>query len=188
MENNNQYPFLQASGSYLKEKRMLKFSSKSCSCTWREHESLKDWAGKWSVALILTFLTGLVLSQSSSLSEGVIVTQSCQTLCNPMDCSPPGSSVHGILQASILEWVVISFSNNIFYKLFIHHQSSFPKISSDEKKNSASRSNPGTHITLTCYMSLSPLIWNNPSICLCLLRPWFFLTNKDLLYSTGNSA
>ena len=31
-------------------------------------------------------------------------------LCNPMDCSPPGSSVHGILQARVLEWVAISFS------------------------------------------------------------------------------
>ena len=38
------------------------------------------------------------------------VTQSCPTLCDPMDCSPPGSSVHGISQASILEWAAISFS------------------------------------------------------------------------------
>ena len=38
------------------------------------------------------------------------VAQSCPTLCNPVDCSPPGSSVHGILQARILEWVAISFS------------------------------------------------------------------------------
>ena len=37
--------------------------------------------------------------------------QSCLTFCNPMDYSPPGSSVHGILQARILEWVAISFSN-----------------------------------------------------------------------------
>ena len=37
------------------------------------------------------------------------VTQLCLTLCNPMDCSPPGSSVHGILQVRILEWVAISF-------------------------------------------------------------------------------
>ena len=37
--------------------------------------------------------------------------QSCLTLCDPVDCSPPGSSVHGILQARILEWVAISFSN-----------------------------------------------------------------------------
>ena len=37
--------------------------------------------------------------------------QSCPTLCDPIDCSPTGSSVPGILQARILEWVVISFSN-----------------------------------------------------------------------------
>ena len=38
-------------------------------------------------------------------------TQSCQTPCNPMDCSPPGFSTHGIPQASILEWVAIPFSS-----------------------------------------------------------------------------
>ena len=37
-----------------------------------------------------------------------LVPKSCLTLCDPMDCSPPGSSVHGILQARILEWVAIS--------------------------------------------------------------------------------
>ena len=40
--------------------------------------------------------------------ESVLVAQSCRTLCDPMDCSPPGSSVHGISQARILEWVAIS--------------------------------------------------------------------------------
>ena len=40
----------------------------------------------------------------------VLVAQSCLTLCNPMDRNPPGSSVHGILQARILEWVTIPFS------------------------------------------------------------------------------
>ena len=38
------------------------------------------------------------------------VAQLCLTLCDPVDCSPPGSSIHGILQARILEWVAISFS------------------------------------------------------------------------------
>ena len=38
------------------------------------------------------------------------VAQSCPTLCDPMDCSLPGSSLHGILQARVLEWVAISFS------------------------------------------------------------------------------
>ena len=37
--------------------------------------------------------------------------QSCPTLCNPIDGSPPGSTVPGILQARTLEWVAISFSN-----------------------------------------------------------------------------
>ena len=39
-----------------------------------------------------------------------LVAQSCLTFCDPMDCSPLGSSVHGILQARILERVVIPFS------------------------------------------------------------------------------
>ena len=44
--------------------------------------------------------------ESESESE---VAQSCLTLCNPMDCSLPGSSVHGIFQARVLEWVAILF-------------------------------------------------------------------------------
>ena len=40
----------------------------------------------------------------------MLVDQSCPTLCNSMGCSPPGSSVHAVLQARILEWVVIPFS------------------------------------------------------------------------------
>ena len=47
------------------------------------------------------------LSQHQSESE---VAQSCPTLCDPMDCSLPGSSLHGILQARVLEWVAISSS------------------------------------------------------------------------------
>ena len=40
------------------------------------------------------------------------VTQSCPTLSDPMDCSLPDSSVHGIFQAGVLEWVAIAFSYN----------------------------------------------------------------------------
>ena len=47
---------------------------------------------------------------SSFQKVKVWVTLSCPALCNPMDCIPPGSSVHGILQARILEWVAIPFS------------------------------------------------------------------------------
>ena len=44
------------------------------------------------------------------ISEGVKFSQSCLILCNPMDYSPPGSSVHEILQTRMLEWVAIPFS------------------------------------------------------------------------------
>ena len=48
-------------------------------------------------------------SRKKSESE-TEVAQSCLTLCDPVDCSPPGSSIHGIHQARILEWVAVSFS------------------------------------------------------------------------------
>ena len=41
------------------------------------------------------------------------VAQSCPTLCNPEDCSPQGPTIHGILQARILEWVAISFPEDL---------------------------------------------------------------------------
>ena len=48
----------------------------------------------------------------------VLVTQLCPTLSNPMDCSPPGSSVHGIFQARILEWGAISFSRDCHFLFY----------------------------------------------------------------------
>ena len=51
----------------------------------------------------------LILNQSVVLCE-CEVAQLCPTLCDPMDCSLPGSFVHGIFQAIVLEWIAISFS------------------------------------------------------------------------------
>ena len=45
--------------------------------------------------------------------KGYTCAQSRLTLCDPVDCSPSGSSVHGIFQAEILEWVAISFSGDL---------------------------------------------------------------------------
>ena len=55
------------------------------------------------IVLFLLFFTAFLIVVVQSLS-------CVQLFRNPMDCSPPGSSVHGILQARILEWVAISFS------------------------------------------------------------------------------
>ena len=49
------------------------------------------------------------------------VVQSCLTLSDPMDCSPPGSPVHGIFQARVLEWGAIAFSENTMLVLIINH-------------------------------------------------------------------
>ena len=46
---------------------------------------------------------------------GGLVAESCLMLCDPMDCIPPGSSVHGILQTRILEWVAMLFSRVSFW-------------------------------------------------------------------------
>ena len=55
----------------------------------------------------------MVLYRRRSLAAAAAAKslQSCPTLCDPIDGSPPGSSIPGILQARILEWVAISFSN-----------------------------------------------------------------------------
>ena len=57
--------------------------------------------------------TGIMISKIISITEQVsewVSAQSCVTLCNPMDCSLPGSSVHGIFQARIMKSAAISFS------------------------------------------------------------------------------
>ena len=72
-------------------------------------------------SVILMVALGFVSSTCQCTSKRCTVlrlrldAQSCPTLCDPMDCSPPGSSVHGIFQARMLEWVAISFSINFLY-------------------------------------------------------------------------
>ena len=55
--------------------------------------------------IIMIFLLSAILSFCWCCCCCCLVTKSSWTLCNPMDCSPPGSSVHGIFQARILEWL-----------------------------------------------------------------------------------
>ena len=56
-------------------------------------------------------LRNLYAGQEATVKESASeVAQPCLTLCDPMDCSLPGSSVHGIFQAIVLEWIAISFS------------------------------------------------------------------------------
>ena len=62
----------------------------------------------------LTFKKARGLWEIDSTPKAVLVAQSCPTLCNPMYRGLPGSSVHGILQARMLEWIAIPFSRGSF--------------------------------------------------------------------------
>ena len=65
------------------------------------------------------------------------VAQSCPTLSDPMDCSLPGSSVHGIFQARVLEWVAIAFSKKNIYFCFIDYAKPFDCGSQQTMENSS---------------------------------------------------
>ena len=72
----------------------------TCNSPFLEHQIMPGkhicLAANYEITLLILFSYRSVL---------FLVAQSCPTLCDPMDCSPPGSSLHGILQARILEWV-----------------------------------------------------------------------------------
>ena len=81
------------------------------------HSYLLAWEIPWSEELAgciqstgkkVSDMTQQLNHHISSESESE-VAQSCLTLCDPVDCSPPGSSIHGIFQARVLKWVAISF-------------------------------------------------------------------------------
>ena len=92
--------------------------SPMCLCTlhvkwvWPYARGLKGGWRRYVFAVVFhrnfCFITGCSFDASPHKLKSL--AQSCTTLCDPVDCSPPGSSFHGILQARILEWVAISFS------------------------------------------------------------------------------
>ena len=68
------------------------------------------WISLWGIASVHQGKFMRLFSNHKTGLTACVLTQSCPTLCDPMDCSPPGSFVHGILQARILEWVAMPFS------------------------------------------------------------------------------
>ena len=70
------------------------------------------------------------LLQCMTVKSESEVAQSCLTLCDPMDCSLPGSSVHGIFQARVLEWGAIAFSNYTYIYYFLKDSSPYKPLQS----------------------------------------------------------
>ena len=91
---------------------------------WGYHEGQSPpeclrWGGSVNILLLLTCIrenrhikltTLMGIIKKGERKVQVLVAQLCLTVCNPLDCSPPGSSVLGILQARILEWIALPFS------------------------------------------------------------------------------
>ena len=94
-----------------------------CNCTSHNcmafmcwHEYLSSILSSWPLISYLSLYLHtrhLLCSCVCVCARACVLTQSCPTLCDPMDCIPPGSSVRGISQARILEWVAISSSRDL---------------------------------------------------------------------------
>ena len=83
------------------------------------------------------------LLQSMKVKRESEVAQSCPTLSDPMDCSPPGSSIHGIFQARVLEWGAIAFSGYIHCQcLYLCGGPQLPPSSPGDPLRPAGRSGP----------------------------------------------
>ena len=81
----------------------------------------------------------------------VLVAQSCLTLCNPMGCSPPGSSVHRIFQARMLEWVATAFCREPS-QYFLHWQAdSFPLCHLGAIKGACRELNANYAVNFLCF-------------------------------------
>ena len=88
----------------------------------------------------------------------VLVALSCPALWDPMDCSPPGSSVHGILQVRVLEWVASSFSGDFPNPGIIHRS---PALQADSLPSEPPR-NPLFPFEPKCYASQIMQVKNPP--------------------------
>ena len=86
------------------------------------------------------------------------VAQSCLTLSDPMDCSLPGSSIHGIFQARVLEWGAIAFSVLVCYPTLTPHSHSL-------LSHSPSPWQPQGHFVSLWLLSVPSCKWNHAAFC-----------------------
>ena len=92
---------------------MLNFSHNSKIQKIKQNENLPETIYIYQIGKAPQMCQSVLLVKLCALLCSV--AQSCPTLCDPMDCSPPGSSVHGILQSRILEWVAMPSSNQLYF-------------------------------------------------------------------------
>ena len=93
-----------------------------------------SWDTRWEIGF-----------RSVSYLSAVSVAQSCLTLCDPINCSLPGSSVPGILQVRILEWIVMSFLTLQVRKWHLHPRSSSKRVTAE----------PGNELSVSLFIQTS---------------------------------
>ena len=109
--------YLQNTGCFKKKKKWIDLDKIICQNVYDPHISTCKKRGRKRKRQIVrkedrNWLTQWTeMNRLDAAAAAAKSLQSCPTLCNPIDGSPPGSPIHGILQARTLEWVAISFSN-----------------------------------------------------------------------------
>ena len=107
--------------------------------------------------------------------------QSCLTLCNPMDHNPPGSSVHGILQARILEWVAMpsfrgsSPPRHLTHVSSVHWQAGFFTASATWEAPAEAVFYETYCVIHSCFLPALSLLWLMYSVC----KPWDHSRSND---------
>ena len=133
--------------TYFKNNLYWKIISFSCLIELSRTSSTKLKKAVISGGILASFLMGVIQVSLYDVWWCVCeVAQSCPTLCDPVDYSPPDSSVHGILQARILEWVAISFSRG--------------------------SSQPRDRTWVSCIAGRRFILWATREACRCLLSYW----------------
>ena len=106
----------------------------------------------------------VIINSTVNSSCFYLAVKSCLTLCNPMDCSPPGSSVHGIFQARILEWVAIFSSRGSSQP---RDQTTSPALQVDSLPLSCWGGSLSTALWYLCSQSLTCFSSENDFLCVC---------------------
>ena len=113
--------------------------------------------------------------------------QSCPTLCDPIDRSPSGSPILGILQARTLEWVAISFSNALKWKVKVKSLSCVRLLATpwtSAHQAPPPWNSPGKSTGVGCHC----LLWNDPHMLVkcesvsCSVMSWLFATSRTVTH------
>ena len=146
------------------KQRIFYLSYADMNINWHHH------TGSWALPCEVTILHAAAAAAKS--------LQSCPTLCDPIDGSPPGSPVPGILQARTLEWVAISFANAWKWKVEVKSNSRVRLFATPW--TSAYQAPPSMGFSKQEYWSGMPLPSLTISTCWCIINRNSYICKKKI--------